>query len=105
MTILSTVRSWIRRIGAAIAAARRSPQAPAFNPDRVSIYVRPEDGPVVETKHTIVPLSRVPVTSPKANAKRMALEYARHRTGDPGLTWKRARQLMNAWGRLERMTQ
>lgn len=45
---------------------------------------------------------QIPVRSEKADGKRAALAYARQRTGNPELTWKSARKLMQRWLREER---
>jgi hypothetical protein len=42
---------------------------------------------------------RRPLRSTKRDAKRKAWEYARKVTGNPRLTWKRARQLLAQWER------
>lgn len=55
------------------------------------------DGVVVDR------VSRVPIRSSKADGKRVALAFARERTGNPALTWGQARKLMKRWMREERV--
>lgn len=98
----ATFTRWLLKEIHAARHPRKIKRTPKKDGDHVTIYVRPEDGPVVETKHAVLPLSRVPLISDKANAKRIALEYARKRTGNPDLPWKTARKMLAAWGRLER---
>ena len=82
---------------------RRGDALPRREADDCVILVPRSAGPVVESRDTKypVPLSHVPIRSSKADAKRAAHAYAEQRAGRP-LTWKKARQLLNAWEREER---
>lgn len=47
-------------------------------------------------------LERIPMRSSKAEAKRMALAFARRRSGRPDMSWKSARKYLDRLGREER---
>lgn len=99
-----------QRLVAMVAAVRkriheaRNPTPREIDPDHLEVFVPAAAGPVVETPASPnpLPLSAVPVRSTKADAKRQALAYARQRTRNPDLPWKKARQLLNQWEREER---
>jgi hypothetical protein len=94
---------WLVRVADTIRAAR-TPTSETRGPDDRVILVPVSAGPVVESRDCKypVPLAHVPIRSTKADAKRQAHAYAERRVGHP-LTWKRARQLLNAWERAERI--
>jgi len=81
----------------------RRPTRPKRDDDHLVIAVPRSMGPVVESPDTKypVPITRVPLRSTKALAKRQAHAYAEHRVGHQ-LTWKKARSLLNQWEREER---
>jgi hypothetical protein len=86
-----------------INAARQPVNEIGRDPNHRVILLPRSAGPVVVSRDCKypVPLSRVPIRSEKADAKKKAKAYAEHRAGRP-LTWKRARQLLNHWGRLDK---
>jgi hypothetical protein len=83
-----------------IRAARQPVSDIGRDPNHRVILLPRSAGPVVISRDCKYPqpLSRVPIRSEKADAKKKAKAYAEQRAGRP-LTWKRARQLLNHWGR------
>lgn len=97
----------VHEIHQAFIEARKPKPAPAKRPkdgETIDVFVPAEAGPLVISPVSKNPLllTQLPVQSTKAGAKKLALAYARQRTGNPALSWKAASKLMNQWGREER---
>jgi hypothetical protein len=91
---------WLVR---AIDVARKPIHEVGRDDDSRVILVPRSAGPVIESPDSKYPqpLTRIPIRSTKALAKKHAHQYAERRAGRP-LSWKRARQLLNQWGREEK---
>jgi hypothetical protein len=104
LALVAAIAAGWTRLGAAIAEARNPAEirVPAEPLDERSIIVSKSTMKLITEGAGFTVSDGEPLRSPKADAKRNALAYARKRTGNPNLSWKRARSLMNQWGREER---
>ncbi len=101
-SFVATLRRLWTDLVDAIVEARKGPKR---DPNAVT-FITSADDPLVTSKATggeanPLPLSRMPIRSEKADAKRAAHAYAERRAGHP-LSWKAARRLLNQWERLDR---
>jgi hypothetical protein len=101
--IVDKTLDYYYRLVRAFDVARKPIHKVGRDGDSRVILVPRSAGPVIESPDSKYPqpLTRIPIRSTKAAAKKAAHTYAEQRAGRP-LSWKRARQLLNQWGREEK---